>query len=246
MSNPQQQHQQHYQTQQLQPDQLLQQQQQQKQQQWQQEQQHNPFRLLKLNETHFFVSSSSPHRSPFLQTQKTTAVRPALITPPHSALSTVDFPFRFTEPTLTASEMTMQSDPLDPIQVHQQNPDPLLMITQDPRGHLSQPQAHYLSHHHHYYNLPHSPPSTATQSLFSSTTGTDTMSSSPGPEGQPPVTYMASLIAQQLLRVGESMFNRRADANCVLKVGNDRYFVHVQMLAVSARGPYFSFFHIQA
>ncbi|KAG0376069.1 hypothetical protein BGX24_008333 [Mortierella sp. AD032] len=63
------------------------------------------------------------------------------------------------------------------------------------------------------------------------------MSSSPGPEGQPPVTYMASLIAQQLLRVGESMFNRRADANCVLKVGNDRYFVHVQMLA--SRSPTF-------
>ncbi|KAG0281878.1 hypothetical protein BGZ95_007936 [Linnemannia exigua] len=96
--------------------------------------------------------------------------------------------------------MTMQSDPLDPIQVQQQTSDPLLMSIRDPRG-------------------------------------TDTMSSSPGPEGQPPVTYMASLIAQQLLRVGESMFNRRADANCILKVGDDRYFVHVQMLA--SRSPTF-------
>ncbi|KAG0290923.1 hypothetical protein BGZ96_005644 [Linnemannia gamsii] len=33
------------------------------------------------------------------------------------------------------------------------------------------------------------------------------------------------------------MFGRRSDANCVLKVGNERYFVHVQMLA--SRSPTF-------
>jgi hypothetical protein len=51
--------------------------------------------------------------------------------------------------------------------------------------------------------------------------------------GLPPVTYMARLIAAELLKTGASMFGRREDANCVLKVGTRKYYVHVQMLAVS-------------
>lgn len=51
----------------------------------------------------------------------------------------------------------------------------------------------------------------------------------------PPVTYLANKIASQLLQSGEGayMFDRRCDADCVLNVGQRRYYVHVQMLAVS-------------
>ncbi|KAG0266294.1 hypothetical protein BG011_002702 [Mortierella polycephala] len=67
----------------------------------------------------------------------------------------------------------------------------------------------------------------------------DRLSADEGPEaiGPPPVTYMANLIAGHLLQNGASMFGRRSDANCVLKVGDRQYFVHVQMLA--ARSPTF-------
>ncbi|KAF9924285.1 hypothetical protein FBU30_005703 [Linnemannia zychae] len=57
------------------------------------------------------------------------------------------------------------------------------------------------------------------------------MPSSHAQEGQPPVTYMANLIAQQLLQVGAAMFGRRSDADCILRVGNEQYYVHVQLLA---------------
>lgn len=49
----------------------------------------------------------------------------------------------------------------------------------------------------------------------------------------PPVSYMAYIIASRLLPMGAAMFNRRSDANCVLCVGEKRFYVHVQMLAVS-------------
>ncbi|CAO3573529.1 unnamed protein product [Mortierella alpina] len=55
--------------------------------------------------------------------------------------------------------------------------------------------------------------------------------------GLPPVTYMANVIANQLLERGRVMFGRRSDANCILKVGEKKYYVHVQMLA--ARSPTF-------
>ncbi|KAF9962803.1 hypothetical protein BGZ70_007879 [Mortierella alpina] len=55
--------------------------------------------------------------------------------------------------------------------------------------------------------------------------------------GLPPVTYMANVIASQLLERGRVMFGRRSDANCILKVGERKYYVHVQMLA--ARSPTF-------
>ncbi|KAF9575870.1 hypothetical protein EC968_001253 [Mortierella alpina] len=47
----------------------------------------------------------------------------------------------------------------------------------------------------------------------------------------PPVNYMAYVIASRLLPMGAAMFNRRSDANCVLCVGEKRFYVHVQMLA---------------
>ncbi|KAF8951609.1 hypothetical protein BGZ52_010684 [Haplosporangium bisporale] len=55
----------------------------------------------------------------------------------------------------------------------------------------------------------------------------------------PPVTYLANKIASQLLQSGEGaqMFDRRCDADCVLNVGQRRYYVHVQMLA--SRSPTF-------
>ncbi|KAF9183710.1 hypothetical protein BGZ50_004096 [Haplosporangium sp. Z 11] len=67
----------------------------------------------------------------------------------------------------------------------------------------------------------------------------DRLSADEVPEaiGPPPATYMANLIASHLLQNGASMFGRRSDANCVLKVGDKQYFVHVQMLA--ARSPTF-------
>ncbi|KAF9277832.1 hypothetical protein BGZ68_008973 [Mortierella alpina] len=53
----------------------------------------------------------------------------------------------------------------------------------------------------------------------------------------PPVSYMAYIIASRLLPMGAAMFNRRSDANCVLCVGEKRFYVHVQMLA--SRSPTF-------
>ncbi|KAF9967072.1 hypothetical protein BGZ70_000239 [Mortierella alpina] len=53
----------------------------------------------------------------------------------------------------------------------------------------------------------------------------------------PPVHYMAYVIASRLLPMGAAMFNRRSDANCVLCVGDKRFYVHVQMLA--SRSPTF-------
>ncbi|KAF9428428.1 hypothetical protein BGZ94_002411, partial [Podila epigama] len=49
----------------------------------------------------------------------------------------------------------------------------------------------------------------------------------------PPVTYLANKIASQLLQSGRGarMFNRKIDADCILNVGQRRYYVHVQMLA---------------
>ncbi|KAF9895764.1 hypothetical protein BX616_008887, partial [Lobosporangium transversale] len=47
----------------------------------------------------------------------------------------------------------------------------------------------------------------------------------------PPVTYMANVIANQLIKTGDSLYGRREDANCVLNVGSMRFHVHVQMLA---------------
>ncbi|KAG0091623.1 hypothetical protein BGZ92_000215 [Podila epicladia] len=59
------------------------------------------------------------------------------------------------------------------------------------------------------------------------------MSSSSLARDLPPVTYLANKIASQLLQSGEGtqMFDRRCDADCVLNVGQRRYYVHVQMLA---------------
>lgn len=51
--------------------------------------------------------------------------------------------------------------------------------------------------------------------------------------GPPPEDYMAKLIATELMRSGASMYGRKEDATCVLKVGTRRYYVHVQLLAVS-------------
>lgn len=99
---------------------------------------------------------------------------------------------------------------------------------EDPPSQLQPHQPRHLPHH-----LPYSPPPTATSMSFPCTTESEGTFPNITSEGQPPVTYMASLIANQLLQVGASMFGRQTDANCVLKVGNDRYFVHVQMLAVS-------------
>ncbi|KAF8947631.1 hypothetical protein BGZ47_008398 [Haplosporangium gracile] len=130
------------------------------------------------------------------------------------------------------------SDPLDPVQVQPQSPDlvdPSRRHPREPPSQLQPRQPPQLPHHHQ--SLPYSSLPTATALYFPSTSESETMSSSTTTEGQPPVTYMANLIAQQLLQVGASMFNRRADANCVLKVGNERYFVHVQMLA--SRSPTF-------
>ncbi|KAK3825820.1 MAG: hypothetical protein J3Q66DRAFT_436820 [Benniella sp.] len=53
----------------------------------------------------------------------------------------------------------------------------------------------------------------------------------------PPEAYMANLIANELMRSGASMYGRKEDATCVLKVGTGRYYVHVQLLA--ARSPTF-------
>ncbi|KAG0228871.1 hypothetical protein B0O80DRAFT_436691 [Mortierella sp. GBAus27b] len=51
------------------------------------------------------------------------------------------------------------------------------------------------------------------------------------PSSIPDVNYVADVIAQQLLPFGADLFNNKQDANCVLVVENQRYFVHVQMLA---------------
>jgi hypothetical protein len=56
---------------------------------------------------------------------------------------------------------------------------------------------------------------------------------SSSPNSIPDVNYVADVIAQQLLPFGADLFNNKQDANCVLVVENRRYFVHVQMLAVS-------------
>ncbi|KAF9942369.1 hypothetical protein BGZ65_002491 [Modicella reniformis] len=55
--------------------------------------------------------------------------------------------------------------------------------------------------------------------------------------GPPPEAYMANMIANELMRTGASMYGRKEDATCVLKVGTRRYYVHVQLLA--ARSPTF-------
>ncbi|KAF9315731.1 hypothetical protein BG003_002678 [Podila horticola] len=67
----------------------------------------------------------------------------------------------------------------------------------------------------------------------------EAMSSSTLARDLPPVTYLANKIASQLLQSGEGaqMFDRRCDADCVLNVGQRRYYVHVQMLA--SRSPTF-------
>ncbi|KAK3838642.1 MAG: hypothetical protein JOS17DRAFT_300901 [Linnemannia elongata] len=228
MSQPQQQHRQ-------------QQQNQQEQQQFEhQGPQHLPFRLLKTDNFHLPISSGSPQSrlSHLLQTQGTTTVRSALTTPPNSAHPTFGTPFQLTEPALLAPDPAM-SDPLDPIHLQSQSQGLVDLSRRRPRGPPSQLQPHQPHQPRqiplHHQSLPHSPPPTATSLSFPSISQAEGISSNAATEGQPPVTYMASLIAHQLLQVGASMFGRQADANCVLKVGNDRYFVHVQMLAVSAR-----------
>ncbi|KAI8600952.1 hypothetical protein EDD21DRAFT_354101 [Dissophora ornata] len=65
----------------------------------------------------------------------------------------------------------------------------------------------------------------------------DDDAASTGSIGPPPVTYMANMIANHLMPQGASMFGRREDASCILRVGQTRFYVHVQMLA--SRSPTF-------
>ncbi|KAF9174011.1 hypothetical protein BGX21_010095 [Mortierella sp. AD011] len=51
---------------------------------------------------------------------------------------------------------------------------------------------------------------------------------------------MEGKIAEQLVENGASMYGRREDANCVLRVGTMKFYVHVQMLASRS----FTFRHI--
>lgn len=48
-----------------------------------------------------------------------------------------------------------------------------------------------------------------------------------------PITYITHYIASILLPEGPEMFQRESDADCILCVGQQRYYVHVPMLAVS-------------
>ncbi|KAG0326883.1 hypothetical protein BG000_001209, partial [Podila horticola] len=71
------------------------------------------------------------------------------------------------------------------------------------------------------------------ESIYSINPLLEAMSSSTLARDLPPATYLANKIASQLLQSGEGsqMFDRRSDADCVLNVGQRRYYVHVQMLA---------------
>jgi hypothetical protein len=52
-----------------------------------------------------------------------------------------------------------------------------------------------------------------------------------------PAAYIAHYFAKDLLPEGHKMFQRESDADCILCVGQERYFVHVSMLAVSVAPP---------
>lgn len=50
----------------------------------------------------------------------------------------------------------------------------------------------------------------------------------------PPATYVADVIEQLLLPFGPKMFGRVHDADCILVVGDHKFFVHGWMLAVTS------------
>lgn len=52
-----------------------------------------------------------------------------------------------------------------------------------------------------------------------------------------PITYITHYIASKLLPEGPTMFQRESDTDCILCVGQQRYYVHMPMLAV--RSPTF-------
>ncbi|KAF9994396.1 hypothetical protein BGZ65_009980 [Modicella reniformis] len=57
--------------------------------------------------------------------------------------------------------------------------------------------------------------------------------------GAPNVDYVADVIAESLLPFGHDLFGRKSDANCILNVDDQHYYVHVQLLA--ARSPTFRY-----
>lgn len=135
-------------------------------------------------------------------------------------------------------------------------PSPFPSSPSIPSRHLGQHQNYHFHQHHslHDHN-PHQHPTPNHNPAQISTFSTDQSSSATPPfpvndrkdstcygSGSfPPDTYYAHAVAKYLLPDGPSMFGRRSDANCILCVGDVKYYVHVPMLAVSVLFFYFIF-----
>lgn len=52
-----------------------------------------------------------------------------------------------------------------------------------------------------------------------------------------PITYVAHCVARMLPPEGHKMFQLESDPDCILCVGQQRYYVHMTMLAVSVAPP---------
>lgn len=77
--------------------------------------------------------------------------------------------------------------------------------------------------------LPHDIPVLSRQLTSSSQEGKE---ESDDKTSTPPVAYVAYKVASMLLPHGEKMFGDKSSANCILRTGSLKFYVHVPMLAV--------------
>ncbi|KAF9090920.1 hypothetical protein BGX23_005597 [Mortierella sp. AD031] len=127
-----------------------------------------------------------------------------------------------------------------PVQHHYTTATNTTMISSSSSSEDQEPL--HQQHHHHQTQIPSSLSSSSSSPSVSSASSAAyqqpiTASTNGIISGSPPANYIANIIARNLLPHGASMFGRKSDANCILRVGRQRYHVHVQMLA--ARSPTF-------